>query len=265
MIALFALSLIAVEDMPPAEAQFGRVVSVVGKVTAVLGNTTRTLARGDKLYKGDVLKSEERSQAQLLFSDRSVVSMGPSAELVLSSIEPLDETRPKVSVKLVVGRVWARVQKWFGGGTAFTVETANAVAGVRGTSIFVGVDGSKLEIAVERGTGVVFGKDGKETELPPMTQIVVNGEVFGEVGVLDLAALTDLLNGFQQSGGFSIDNSNGRLTITQAVLSGGNDGTPPVNDPAGTVPSDNINSPVNIDPQQSNREAVIHGTIQIVP
>ncbi len=262
MIVVLSLALlVSAEDEQP---QFGRVVSLVGKVSATAGNSTRALARGDRLYKGDVLKTAESSQIQLLFSDRSVVSLGPSAELVLSKLEPAAD-RPKVGVKLVAGRVWARIQKFFGGGAAFSVETTNAVAGVRGTSIVVGVDGDSTQVAVERGEGYVTTPDGKEQTLPPMTQLTVTKDGAGEVVTLDAAALGDLLNGFSTGGGFGAENADGRTANAQSALTQTTD-TPAVPETVGTLPSQNDTlAPVNIDPQQSQREAIINGTIEIVP
>jgi hypothetical protein len=266
MHAIFTLMLLVADDMPEAGEPFGRVVSIAGKVTAFTGNITRPLARGDRLYKGDLLKSEAQSQAQILFADRTVMSLGPEAELVLAKIEPTPERKePKVAVKLVVGKVWARVQKFFGGGSAFTVETTTAVAGVRGTSMIVQAHEHDTVVAIERGTGSVTDKNGKESTLPPMTMVSVNEAGASEVGMLDAAALGDLLLGMQSGGSFSVEGQHERLANLELSLGPPKTEVPPVNEQVATTPQANDASPVNLDPQQSNRDAVVHGTIQVVP
>lgn len=263
MYALLSV-LLVMADESAAELQFGRVVSLIGNASAVTGNATRRLAAGDRLYRGDVVMTAVESRAHLLFADRSVVSLGSSAELVLSKLEPAE--RPKISVKLVAGRVWARIQKFFGGGSAFTVETANAVAGVRGTSIFVGVDGKVTAVAVERGEGTVTDKDGHQTILPPMTQLTVDDSGVSDVGALDPAELGDMMAGFATGGSFNIEGASGRLSSTEQALSNSNSpASPEVTEPIATVPGSSDPAPVNIDPQQSNRDAEIRGTIEIVP
>jgi hypothetical protein len=74
-----------------------------------------------------------------------------------------------------------------------------------------------------------------------------------------------LLNGFSTGGGFGVENADGRFATAQSALTQGTD-TPAVPETVGTLPSQaDALVPVNIDPQQSQREAIINGTIEIVP
>ena len=64
----------------------------------------------------------------------------------------------------MVGKVWARVMKLFGSDSTFDVMTDNAVAGVRGSALWVSTDGSVDEFVLDSGAMAVT-VDGKEVML----------------------------------------------------------------------------------------------------
>ena len=98
-----------------------------------------------------------------------------------------------------------------------------------------------------------------------MTQLSVGSDGMSDVGTLDPALLGDLLNGFSTGGSFSVSGAGDRLSSAEQALTQGEDTTVAVTEPVATTPTEQEQSPVNIDPQQSNREATIRGTIEIVP
>ena len=97
------------------------------------GSAWTSIKRGAKLYAGDRVKSKKGSRAEATLRDGSVLRIGSGSEIKLQSFEynKKNNTR-KVSTRLFVGRLWAKVTSFFGG-QKFEVRTRNAVAGVRGT------------------------------------------------------------------------------------------------------------------------------------
>lgn len=135
-------------------APTGRVVGLRGEVSLVRAHSASSmfLAVGDPIWTGDHIRTGTDSRAQLLLEDRSVINLGPGTELTIGVSSA--SRRGGLSLKLVVGSLWARVSHTFGGDRDFDVTTANAVAGVRGTSFFMeALEGEReMRLTVLRGT-----------------------------------------------------------------------------------------------------------------
>jgi hypothetical protein len=117
-------------------------LGAVGTVTVVEGPAFRTakggteqpLLQGAEIELEDTLRTGAAGNLKLTLSDQSVVALGPDSELVVERVEFEQQERSKVSLKLLVGAVWAKVKKALAGGeSTFEVSAARAVAGVRGT------------------------------------------------------------------------------------------------------------------------------------
>ncbi len=140
---------------PAAAFAAGPVASVLSVDGDVKGRPPRSeaygrLAKGDRLPYGSRLRTGDRGQATLRFEDGTEVKVRAKSEVL---VRPRP-TKQASGVVLFFGRVWSKVVKSVGGQTSFEVESANAVAGVRGTEFEVGVadDGSTRVIV---GEGVV--------------------------------------------------------------------------------------------------------------
>ncbi|MEL6544769.1 MAG: FecR family protein, partial [Myxococcota bacterium] len=105
------------------------------------GRYERTeLARGMRVREGDQIRTRRDGSLRIVFSDRSLLNLGPSSSAVIQRyrVGKRDESRD-VGIKLWAGKAWARVTGWFGSDNNFEVRTPNAVAGVRGTEFSVDV------------------------------------------------------------------------------------------------------------------------------
>src|SRR5690606_19363569 len=80
-------------------------------------------------------RTGEKSRLEIRLPDGSFIRLGSSSKVTLDEGH-LGATR-KVSVTMWLGRIWAKVAKEVADDSKFEVETANAVAGVRGTSFTV--------------------------------------------------------------------------------------------------------------------------------
>lgn len=148
-IAVFVLltaPLMARAAETPRAAEPGRAARVLGvRGTATLldesTGTKRPVEKGMVLRERSTIETKADAAVQLRLGDGSVLGVGPSARMTVDAFEYEPQKKRKVSFKVGVGKVWARVTSWFGGGTNdFSISTNNAVAGVRGTELIVIAD-----------------------------------------------------------------------------------------------------------------------------
>ncbi len=131
------------------------IAELLGKVEARAGETVRTLRFGDSVYEGERIKTAVGAKAKLLFSDRSVITIGPDTDLLISRSLYRTGNKPQRESLFEVGKGFVRalVSRWsFGTASRFEIRTPAAVAGVRGTEFIVAVDeDGKTEIHVIDG------------------------------------------------------------------------------------------------------------------
>src|SRR5688572_12657341 len=79
-------SLLAVPCAAQAQDPAGRILWVFGQVERVAPDgATKTLAKGDPVFQGDVLRSAPNSHAQLVMSDEALVAVRPESSLRLDT------------------------------------------------------------------------------------------------------------------------------------------------------------------------------------
>ncbi len=101
---------------------------------------------GQPLFAGDSVLTGKESKAELAFLDGTSVRISENARLLVQQADTLR------SLKLLWGKLWAKVAKLSSAHSRFQVETPTAVAGVRGTEFRVEVDpDSATRVAVEEG------------------------------------------------------------------------------------------------------------------
>ena len=117
-------------------------LGAVGTVTVVDGPAFRTpkdgaeqpLQQGASVELDDTLRTGPAGGLKVTLTDQSVVVLGPDSELLVERAEFAGQERSRVSLKLLVGGIWAKVKKAIAGtDSTFEVSAARAVAGVRGT------------------------------------------------------------------------------------------------------------------------------------
>jgi len=117
-------------------------LGAVGTVTVVDGPAFRTpkggaelpIQQGVSVELDDTLRTGPAGGLKVTLTDQSVVVLGPDSELLVERAEFEGQDRSRVSLKLLVGGIWAKVKKAIAGtDSTFEVSAARAVAGVRGT------------------------------------------------------------------------------------------------------------------------------------
>jgi hypothetical protein len=120
----------------------------------------KPLAKGAALAIGDAIRTGEKSRLEVTLQDGSRIRLGSASKATLREGQFKGDER-QVGVTVWAGRLWAKVAKKLGSDSKFEVETANAVAGVRGTSftVIANQDSSAL-VRVYSGTVGVRKNDG---------------------------------------------------------------------------------------------------------
>lgn len=153
-LALGALASAATSPPP------GQVTFVSGDARRTSGGASEKLQVGSAIFENDTVETQGRTRLEITLRDQSVVRVGPRSRIQLSAAvfgRSLDDR--KVAARLVVGDMWAKVARAVGGESRFEVQTANAVAGVRGTTFRVDAKADRsVVVKVYGGSVAVAGK-----------------------------------------------------------------------------------------------------------
>lgn len=138
-----------------------RVVQVVGKVELISGQAAAPLDRFNEVPMGTVISTGDDGRCSLRLPSGTLIRLGTNTRVEVSSLTRGDPAAArKETIKVSVGRLWAKVTRLFGDDSRFEVRTDNAVAGVRGTAFFVETTGSQDQFVVDHGAITVNGAGG---------------------------------------------------------------------------------------------------------
>jgi hypothetical protein len=155
---VFAMSALAFSGASIAHAN-----SKVGVASAVKnqvqGSGSRTLAVGSEVFANERIKTGDASTAQLMFLDKTVLSMGPKAELMLDKYV---YNPNKGSGQVVVNAVQGGMRFVTGAQnpTNYAIKTPVATIGIRGTVVDLQVTKLETFIGVLEGTLTLRMLDG---------------------------------------------------------------------------------------------------------
>jgi len=129
----------------------------IAKVTFLSGDVT---IDGASAFKGELIDSQAyvitgRGRLEFRSQDGSLYRIGGNSRLDLANLPCRSAEDRKVTAKLIVGDIWAKVAKLLGGDEKFKVATENAWVGVRGTTLEVTVNGAQTQARVHTIVGVV--------------------------------------------------------------------------------------------------------------
>jgi len=139
-----------------AAAYTARISKVKGKAFyRVSAGQWQKIKKNVKLGEGTTVRTDAGARLEIRLADGSVFRLGPKAELSLDSLRAGSSRSPRrIEASVAAGQVWSSVQKAMGGGGTFTVKSAHAVAGVRGTRFLTA--SSKVETSVKVFSGKVL-------------------------------------------------------------------------------------------------------------
>ena len=135
--AIAAAALTGTAAAEPSGPAAGKVTFLAGEATRAAAGRTEALAVGSAVREGDVVETRRRTRLEIALADGSLFRLGPGSRATLETAAFGSPGDRKVSARLALGAVWANVARAVGGESRFEVRTANAVAGVRGTTFRV--------------------------------------------------------------------------------------------------------------------------------
>lgn len=150
---------------PPLPTPVGRVVWVNGTLVATMENKEkRILQKTSVIYLHDTLSTDKLSQAQVVFTDNSLMTFANSTVFSIDNYKFKSSSKLKSAGKyimtLITGgfrTITGLVAK--GDPNNYEINTPVATIGVRGTDYAVSFRNGELYIAYYKGTPCVTGKD----------------------------------------------------------------------------------------------------------
>ncbi len=151
---------------PPLPTPVGRVVWIKGSLKATMpNNEQRLLQKMSVIYLSDILSTDQASQAQVVFSDNTLLTFRPSTTLSIDKYEFKPSTKK--------GSVGTYVMSLVEGGfrtitgliahsnpSDYKVNTPVATIGVRGTDYAVYFHSGQLSMAYYTGSPCLSNKQG---------------------------------------------------------------------------------------------------------
>ena len=115
--------------------------AVVNHVVGLSGGRSRTLAVGNSVFSNEHIRTSEASSAQILLLDKTSLSIGPRADLVLDRfVYNPDRSAGRVVVNATQGAF--RFITGAQNPTHYTIKTSVATLGIRGTIVDLLVSGN---------------------------------------------------------------------------------------------------------------------------
>lgn len=138
------------------------------------------------IYVGDHIATRDNSSAILQLADMNTYIMSPNTEIVILT-PPEKETK----LQLVLGRLWNNTKKlWYEG--TMDIETTQAVAGIKGTTLVIETDGASTTLKVIAGTVEFTSKATGETiEVSSGQQASADSSGLSDITPLDVAVETN--------------------------------------------------------------------------
>jgi ferric-dicitrate binding protein FerR (iron transport regulator) len=186
----------AVSDAAP-KAPAGKITYMKGTVEAFSGGAWAKLKKGDSVYGGQMIRTLKKSRVEIVLADKSVIRLGSKSKVKLK--EALFKAgTTQFSAKMFRGKAYAMASKLVGGDSKFEVTTANAVAGVRGTTFRIDAKRDKSTVvrvytgAVAVSNAPIYSKPGKIKKTEGKFQMPKKGVKPGGPGRVEVAGPSEV-------------------------------------------------------------------------
>jgi hypothetical protein len=173
-IAILAFLISVPVGVYAAQPKIGVASAVKNQVESLAGASARPLSVGSDIFTNERIRTGDAATAQLLFLDKTVVSVGPKAELTLDRFV-YDPDRGSGRVVLDTLRGSFRFATGSQNPNNYTIKTPVATLGIRGTLIDLLVqDGRTVILLVEGAVNIrlINGQILEHTR--PGTAFVIN-------------------------------------------------------------------------------------------
>ena len=123
-------------DAGTAAARVGRIDALDGRAVLIHGDQRIAATAGFPVMAGDRLETAEGGKVQVTLVDHSVVAIGAGTTIEVSSLLLDADGNRTGRLSVLIGKFWLHVTQWKKGQSSYEVATPNAVAGVRGTTLW---------------------------------------------------------------------------------------------------------------------------------
>jgi hypothetical protein len=136
MLNIFVLVPWATTVLSQEDESVGIVTAVNGAATVISTEGSESVEKGTRVFLGDRLETGDDSGLKILFNDDSLISLGANATLEITEFV-YTPTKRKSFSNLVKGKLKGIIQKIPGVETDIEFATPNAVAGIKGTELYI--------------------------------------------------------------------------------------------------------------------------------
>ena len=204
--ALLMLGWCAVQStVANAQERIGIAASTVPNVEGIMGSNSQTLSAGSELFANQTIRTGNRGVADLVFVDKTNLSVGPTSEVKLDKFV-YDPSGSKGQVVMQATRGAFRFVTGSQDHSAYAIKTPYGTLGVRGTTVEVVLasrsdrklclnevrpsercqDECVAKIRLAEGAGATYttftGKTANLTEVGAIACITPNGNVLYTTG-----------------------------------------------------------------------------------
>ncbi|MPQ77237.1 FecR domain-containing protein [Hydrogenovibrio sp. JE_KL2] len=178
-----------------------QVLAAIGKISAVRGEAhflrgaqEIAINVGDMVEEKDRIKTGKNTQVQVVFNDRTIVTIGKNTDFSIPQYVYGDANTSKAQFNLAKGvfkSISGRIGKL--APQRFKIKTATSTIGIRGTTYIVRVIGSKTSLATLNGATYMELNSGKTYDVPAGKELVYNIDT-GKVTLQDVSSTSVSVN-----------------------------------------------------------------------
>ncbi len=154
-----------------ADAKIGVAAAVKNEVQ---GRGSRALSVGSDVFANERIRTGDASTAQFMFLDKTVMSLGPKAELVLDKyVYNPNRGSGQVVVNAVQGTM--RFVTGSQNPTHYQIKTPVATLGIRGTVVDLGIWASRTFVGLVEGSLTIRFLDGTTLTIGKGQYVIISG------------------------------------------------------------------------------------------
>jgi hypothetical protein len=154
-----------------AEGKIGNAVTIKNQVEGVTSAGAQPLATGSEVYSDEVVRTGGESKAQLLFLDNTNLSVGPLSTIRLDKFV-YDPNAAKGNVVLRAGVGAFRFITGLQDPRSYSIRTAYASIGVRGTEFYLLITRSEVRIQLVSGRVIGTTISGQSFSLDQIDEVL---------------------------------------------------------------------------------------------
>ena len=138
-------------------------ISVDGHVTFEVDGIVNTVERFDEIPERAIVTTGPNSSVSLRFKSGSMVRLAGRTQIEMTQlVHGATAGKRKERIKVITGKIWARIMKLLGRDSHFEIITKHAAAGVRGTAFWISTSPETTQFTIDHGQVAVQVSGGAE-------------------------------------------------------------------------------------------------------